>query len=265
MLVERVTFRLIGIQPESEQIKWYSVAILEMFAKLDRLLHRTTYEGTLLPSEGPALLISNHTSMWDIARGFRVGQRSHRIPRTFAKSTLLDPAIKESTEVATRTGHKSDILNSNSKWKRWIRKEIAAVCNGAGAQSLTRGGGKKDIDDFLTKGETIFKASLVAACFFQETRNKDGKLRDPKQGVALLAAANPDIPIYLMGISKKRVSLEGPYTFNQLRNDPAYANLPRNRFIVAMVDKIADQLDPEERNDWYEVQRPLTLSRRKSP
>lgn len=259
MLTERIVCRLAGIQPESEEIRWYSIVALEAFAKLDGILHGTTYEGALLPLAGPALLVSNHTSMWDIARGYRVGQRSRRIPRTFARDTLLDPTLTESSQVSARTGHKSDVLNSGLLP---IRQAIAAVCKGAEAQPITRGGGMEVLNDFLKRGRAIFEAHQLAACFIQETRNKDGKLRNPKPGVALLAAANPDIPIYFMGVSRKRVSIKGPYTFNQLRNEPAYNQLPRKYLIVAMADKIADQLDPEERNDWYEVQRPLTLSRK---
>lgn len=262
MLAETIACRLVGIRPESEKIKWYSVVLLEGFAKLDRVLHHTTYEGAFLPAEGPAFLVSNHRRMWDIARGYRVGQRSHRIPVTFAKSTLLDPTLKESAEVAARTGHKSDILNSDSIWTMRIRHGIAAICKGAGAESLTRGGGMKEINDFRKRGKAIITANRITACFVQETRDKEGKLSDPKPGAAWLAKDNPDIPIYFMGISKNRVSIEGPHTFNQLRNDPAYADLPTKYLIVAIVDKIANLLEPPERNDWYEVQRPQVLSRR---
>lgn len=262
MLAETIACRLIGIRPESEKIKWYSIVLLEAFAEIDRRKHGTIYEGILLPSEGPAFLFANHRSMWDIARGFRVGQRSHRIPVTFAKSTLLDPTLKESAEVAARTGHKSDILNSDSRWTMWIRYGIAAICKGAEAESLTRGGGLKEINDFRKRVKAIIAANRITACFLQETRNREGKLSDPKPGVVWLAKDNPHIPIYPMGISTERVSIGKPFTYNEMLQDPTYEALARSNFLVVIADRIADQLDPEARENWYKVQRPKVLSRR---
>lgn len=260
--VESAFCNLVGIKPESDGIKWYSVAFLEVFAKFDWLFHHTIYEGTPLPSEGPALIVANHTNMWDAAEGYRIGQRSGRIVRTFARANLLDPTAQEPETVKARTGRKKDILNASPVL---VKHLLASVLNGAEAISIMRGGGLKDLRDFRARGHESFARGMLTAMFISETREKSGKLVDPKPGAEILARDNPDIPIYPVGIAVRPhwVSTGKPFTCNQMLNDPEYGALARANFTVLLCDKIADQLPPWIRQDWYEVQRPLALSRRR--
>jgi len=262
--VESAFYNLVGIKPESEGIKWYSVAFFEVFAKFDWLFHRTIYEGTPLPSEGPALIVANHTSMWDIAEGYRMGQRSGRVVRTFTRASLLDPTAQESEAVKTRTGHKKDILNASPIF---VKRLLAAILNGAEAISIMRGGSLKDLRDFKARGRESFARGMLTGIFILETREKSGKLVDPKPGAEILARDNPNIPIYPVGIAVKpyRASIGKPFTYNQMLESPEYGALARTNFTVLFCDRIADQLDPKNKQDWYEVRRPLALSRRKSP
>ncbi|MBI2334644.1 1-acyl-sn-glycerol-3-phosphate acyltransferase [Candidatus Daviesbacteria bacterium] len=254
-LLERVVNRATGINPESDGIKWYSVACFEAFARMDWLLHRTSYRGIHLPSTGPALIVSNHTSMWDTAKGYRMGQQSKRIIRTFTRASLLDPETMESKSVLARTGHKSDILNSSP---RWLKHIIAAIPQGVEAIPVARGGEIRDIRNFLKKGRERLEAGLLVGIFVQETRHKDGKLADLMRGVELLARDNPDVPIYPAGISARiphRVSIGKPFTYRQAKDN----------FMIFLGDSIANQLDPEIINDWYVNQRPSLLLKTKLP
>lgn len=269
MTPETVFYNLVGIKPESEGIKWYSVAFFEAFSKLDRLIHFTKYEGVQLATSGPALIVSNHTSMWDVAKGYRVGQQGHRIPRTYTRENLLDPTIQESEKVKVRTGQKRDLLNSTPMPFKHL---IAAIPRGVEAIPVPRGGDLKDLRQFLARGHARFEAGLVVAIFSMETRNKEGKLINPMIGPELLAKNNPDVPIYPMGISGRgfsrwflhRVRVGKPFTYNEILVDLKCAELAKQNFTVIINDRIANQLNPLEKQDWYEVQRPKVLTRRKS-
>lgn len=117
-LLESVVNKATGINPESNGIRWYSVLFFELFARYDSFKNHTIYEGVPLPTEGSALIVGNHTSMMDTAKGYRMVQRSGRIPRTFTRQSLLDPTRQEPAFVLKRTGHKKDILNSSPMWIR---------------------------------------------------------------------------------------------------------------------------------------------------
>lgn len=197
MTPETALYKLIGIKPESPRIRWYSVAVFEAFAKIDWLLHRTIYEGQL-PSSGPMLLVANHTSVWDIAKGYRVGQRGQRIVRTFTKSTLLDPTVQESEEVRARTGHKKDLLN---KAPMWSKRLFAAILNGVETLPVARGGGRRGIQEFRQIGHESLEKGYLTAVFILETREKSGRIVHPMRGPEVLARDNPDIPIYPLGFS----------------------------------------------------------------
>lgn len=265
---EQAFYKLVGVKPESDRIRWYSVAFFEALAKFDRL-HGTTYHGTRINEQGAALLLANHTSLFDLGKGYKVAQRSHRIPCTFTRLSFLDPSKQDSERVRARTGHKVDILNSGPMW---FRRIIAALPTGTEAMPVVRGGGRQDLEDFLARGREKFDAQRLVACFVQETRHKDGKLASLARGVAVLAKNNPDVPIYPMGISKRRlwktpikfhwVSVGEPFTYNQMLQDPTYTAREKANFIVIIGDKIADQLAPEEKRNWYETQRPQFLTKK---
>lgn len=262
-LLERAVNRATGINPESNRIRWYSVLFFELFARYDNFRNHTIYRGVLLPTEGPALIVSNHTSMLDTAKGYRMVQRSGRIPRTFTRESLLDPTKQESGFILARTGHKKDILNSSPML---IRRLIAALPAGVEAIPVPRGGGLKELREFLERGRAQFEAGRIVALFAQETRNKEGKLTDLMPGAELLAKNNPDVPIYPVGITVRkphRAAIGKPFTYNQTLKDPELSELARKNFTVLIGDKIARLLDEPEKIDWYEVQRPKLLAPKK--
>lgn len=150
----------------------------------------------------------------------------------------------------------------------WIRRLIAALPAGVEAMPVLRGGGLKELREFLERGRTQFEAERVVALFAQETRNKEGKLTDLRPGAELLAKNNPDVAIYPAGITAKkphRATIGEPFTYNQMLKDPEFSKLARINFTVLIGDKIAQLLDEPEKIDWYEVQRSkLLASKRKT-
>ncbi|MEK7617313.1 MAG: hypothetical protein AAB414_04625 [Patescibacteria group bacterium] len=258
MNLEQLIFKLTNVDPESSGVRGYSVAVFELFAKLDWLLHRTTYHG-LLPTTGPMLMVANHTRAWDIAKGYRVGQRSGRIVRAFARATLLDPNLKESEEVRERTGRKNDLLNNGP---RWIRSRIAAILNGVEAILIDRGGSLAEARAFKERGREALGKGFLTAVFIMETREKSGRIVNPRPGAAYLAKNNPDIPIYPVGFSKNAASIGPGFTYNQMIQDPDYGELANSNFTVLLCDRIADQLPDPIRSDWYDDQRQKILDRK---
>ncbi len=265
-LLESAVYRATGINPESDGIKWYSVLFFELFAQYDNFRNHTIYDGVLLPADGPVLFVGNHTSMFDTAKGYRIAQRSGRIPRTFTRESLLDPTKPEPASVLERTGRKKDILNSSPMW---VRRIIAALPAGVEAISVSRGGGRKESNELLQRVRAQFEARRLVALFVQETRNKEGQLTNLMRGAGLLAKNNPDVPIFPVGITVRkphRATVGEPFTYNQMLSDPEFAELTRTNFTVLIGDKIARLLDEPEEIDWQEVQRPILLApKRKIP
>ncbi len=265
-LLESAIYRAIGVRPESDGIKWYSVLFFELFAQYDNFRNHTIYDGVLLPTDGPILFVGNHTSMFDTAKGYRIAQRSGRIPRTFTRESLLDPTKLEPTSVLERTGRKKDLLNSSPIW---VRRIIAALPAGVEAIPVSRGGGRKESSELLQRVRDQLNARRLVALFVQETRNKEGKLTNLMRGAGLLARNNPDVPIFPVGITVRkphRATVGEPFTYNQMIIDPKFAELARTNFIVLLGDRISELLDEPEKIDWHEVQRPILLApKRKIP
>ena len=251
-LLESAIYRATGVHPESDGIKWNSVLFFELFAQYDNFRNHTIYDGVLLPTDGPVLFVGNHTSMFDTAKGYRIGQRSGRIPRTFTRESLLDPTKLEPASVLARIGQKQDILNSAPVW---VRHFIAALPAGVEAIPVPRGGGLKELREFLERGRAQFEAGRLVALFVQETRNKEGKLTNLMPGAELLVKNNPDVPVYPVGITVRKphkATVGEPFTYNQMLKDP--------NFTVLIGDRIAQLLDEPEKIDWHKVQRPILLA-----
>lgn len=264
MGLEVITCRLAGVNPEIQGIRWYSVAAFAALARLDEFLHHTTYGGELIPTSGPAIIVANHISMWDIAKGYRIGQRSHRILRTFTRASLLNASKQDPQRVLARTGHKADIFNRAPKWLKYF---IAAFPKGVDAIPVPRGGSREAVEQALVVGSGKLSEGLAVAIFGQETRQKDGRLVNLMPGPAFFARKNPDVPIQVVRISQEpdrdRVSISKPFTYNQMRRDPELGDLARHHFDVLIGDRIADLRDDAVRADWYQTQRPLILTRRR--
>lgn len=279
--IEQALCKIIGFRPETNGIRWYSSIGFELLAKLDYLLHHTTFEGTPLPSEGPVLLIGNHISLWDPVKAYRLGQMTgDRIIRAFTRDSLLDPRIKESASILRRTGNKKDILNQAPMG---IRLMIAALPSGFEAMPASRRPSKKEKTNLITRGTANFSRGLAEGMFLQLTRDKEGKLTDLRPGAQWLVEANPDIPILPMGISAPRpckirigpieISMRKPhkvrtgtmFTYRQMVINGEGGDIAKQNFTVFLGDQVANLLDPKIREDWYAVQRPLLLSPKKRP
>lgn len=261
---EQALFEIIGFRPETNGIRWYSSIAFEMLAKLDYLLHHTVFEGSQLPTEGPVLLIGNHTSLWDPVKAYRFGQMTgSRIIRAFTRDSLLDPTIQESQTVLNKIGHKRDLLNSAPLP---IRRLIGMLPAGFEAIPVSREPNRNSIKSFLARGKNAFDKGFAVGMFIQETRHKDGKLANLMRGAEWLARDNPDVPILPMGISVRlphRVRTGPIFTYRQMVVNGEAGEIARQNFTVFLGDRIAELLDPEIKKDWYDNQRPCLLDRRK--
>lgn len=260
--IESAVFKIAGIRPESEDVKWYSIVTLAAFAKIDQLRNGTRFEGDILPALGPAFVVLNHRNYFDIARGYVLCEKSHRLFKTFAKHTLFDPKAEESGKVKERTGRKSDLLNLGSgsnRFKLAFANIISAIVRGAEAMPVERGGSLKEIRKFLKKAKDEFDKKRIVAMLAQGTRTEDGRLNDPMKGPEIVAMENPDVPIYSVSMAKRHVGVRRLGSYNELCENPKYSRLAETNLTVLIFDAIADISDPEVKKDWYEVQRPALL------
>lgn len=263
-LIEKGFFKLAGIKPEGEDLKWYSIAGFSLLAKIDQLKNKSSFEGDPLPEEGPALVIANHREKpVFFIRGYRVGEINHRIIRVFAKHTLFDYHAEEAKEVRERTGKSSDLLNVTPQSPWWHRKAadiLAAGIKGLGANPVVRGGSDADGLDFLDKGAAEFKIKHIVGIFGQESRSRT--LANPMPGPGVLATENSEVPIYALAMCDKRISVRRLGTYEELWDDPKTHKLAEKNLMVLIFDAIADMSDPEIKNDWYQNQRPKLLPER---
>lgn len=259
MTPERIFYNLVGIRKESPRVKWYSVAVFEIYSKLDNLLHGTTIEGRL-PPEGPALVVSMHTRSWDMAKGYSmVKGTAHRLMQGIARESLLHPDIKESEEVLERTGKKQDFFHHAP---RFVKEIVAFFLRGIDAIGVPRGA--QTLSALRPTIRTCVVALVdkrIVGIFIQETRVKENDLRDLMNGPAFLARLNPDIPVYPVAIySKKRphkISIGQSFTANEAMVHPNFrSDLDQTIALTLFIaDKIADIAEEEVKIDWFEKRR----------
>lgn len=213
----------------------------------------TTIQGKL-PTEGPAILIANHTSTGDILRiSYAVRITSGRIVRGVARHTLLSPNEEESTTVIKKIGKKKDLLNSDHPLaKLLVREPLAFVLRGIGAIPIHRG--VSDITAFRTINRTLREGNIVGI-FLQQERIKEATLRDLMPGPALIAATNPNIPIIFAGISGPPDGLN----IININSAPTYAinlNIDRKskeslaNTTIYFGDELAKLLPDRVQTDW---------------
>lgn len=214
MNLERLFYNAVGIRNESDSVKWYSVAAFEVFSGLDRFLHKTVYEGSL-PSEGTALVVSMHTSAWDMAKGYTiVKETAHKLMRGVARESLLDPDLEESQDVLERTGKLDDSFN---KLPKPIRQVFASFIKGIDPIGVKRGA--KTLGAFRPTLRAIsetFSQDRMVGIFTHETRRRENDLKNLMEGPAFIARLHHDIPIYPVAIWSRdiphRLTVGAPFS-----------------------------------------------------
>lgn len=263
---ETFVSNLVGIKNKSPKIRALPLLGFDGISKLDSFLHKTVVKG-FLPAEGPALVVSNHMSMWDIAKGYDMSvHTAGRIMFGVARETLINPDLKESKEVLKRAGKTSDPLN---KAPRFVRRIISFILTDVsiavprGAQTLGA------LRPTIRACNQAFADQHMVGVFVQETRVKEGDLRNVMDGPAFLAGLNPDIPIYPVAIYEENghhvASIGDHFTANQAKLDPSIrTDLDQiTAMTVYIVDHIADMLPDAQRNDWYERRKQEYLQSKK--
>lgn len=255
---EAAFYQIVGVRKESPKLKWQAVIAFELYSKVDRLLHGTKIWGSL-PTEGPILVVSMHTSSWDIAKGYEISKTGKRVMRGVARETLLNPDLQESEEVLERTGKKSDPLTNAP---RFIRNFIAAVLNGVDAIGVPRGASTLNaLRPTIRVCTQAFENNQIVGIFIQETRVKENDLRDLMKGPAFLARMNPDVPICPVAVYSKRhphkISIGQPFTANEAKLDASFrTDLDQTTALTLYIaDQIANIAEEEVKIDWFEKRR----------
>lgn len=226
------------------------------------LYHRLTgfeVEGSL-PREGPAIVVANHTSETDVLKMAYISFTSgKRVIRGVAKRDLLDLSYNEPPEVLARTGKmgKFDLLKVPV-----FRQLIAFTLNGIGAISVTRGNERSIEQDrqFLFVCDEVLRSGQLLGIFPQETRVREGDLRDIKPGIGLLVRRHPAIPVLPVSISNKKVVIGNTFTYLELSENSDHRLGPKET-VAIVADRIADNLSLAIRIKWQKEDRPLFLNR----
>ena len=266
MNLEAKVAEIVGIKYKSPKVRPIPLLTFAVLSKLDHLLHKTETRGSL-PSEGSAFVVINHTSMWDIAKGYDISVKSAgRIMLGIARETLLNPDLVESVVVLERTGKKNDPL---TKAPKLLRRFISYVLHDTsipiprGAQSLS------SLRPTLRATTKALNEGHIVGIFAQETRSPD--FRDIKDGPAFLANLNPDVPIYPVAIFKEQgrhiVSIGQGFSANQARLDPSFrTDLDQvTALTVYIADGIANLMPDLQRNDWHNMRKQEYLQAKITP
>lgn len=143
------------------------LAVAVVRAVFGTIAHVRVEGGEHLPSEGPLIVIGNHTSFADppLVGGWlqpRLGRPVHFLAKEQIFTPLLAPFLERIGAIPVRAGG-SDV-------------------------------------DAYRQGRAVLDAGGVLAIFPEGTRSPDGALIEPRQGVALLASRS-GVPVLPVGIA----------------------------------------------------------------
>ena len=103
----------------------------------------------------------------------------------------------------------------------------------------------------------------MVGIFIQETRVKEGDLKNPMPGTGYLAIKNPDTRVIPIGIWPRgfgsRVIIGEAFTYNQLRSGGQRLGLRETTAVIA--DRIAELLPEPIQKKWEMEDKPLFLSK----
>lgn len=171
-----------------------------------------------VPTEGPAILASNHLAVID----------------SFVMPLVLDRRVKflGKSDYFTGRGIKGRL--------------VAGFMRGMGTIPVDRAGGKGE--GALAAALEVLEAGELFGIYPEGTRSPDGRLYKAKTGVARLAIASgaPVIPVVMIGTDKSQAIgqvIPKPLPIGVLFGEPLdfsrYAGLENDRFILrAVADEI---------------------------
>lgn len=256
-----VNERFLGINIEYEQTDKKALRALVYTSVLYGKISGLQIEGEL-PKEGAAILVSNHTGNTDIFRGcLACTTTSQRIIRGVARESLLDLSVKESEYVLKRTGK---LGKFDPMTLPLVTPTIAFVLNGIGAIPVQRGierDSRKD-KQFLKTCDEILQSGQMLGLFLQETRVKEGDLRNVFPGAGIIARRHRDIPIVPITILNKRFGnkmiIGESTTVNKMGEESGH-RLGVREIIALIGDRIAQNHHPIVRIKWEAEDRPKFL------
>lgn len=254
--------RFLGVNIEYPQTNKLALASIIVAAKAYHLFNGFEVVGEL-PKTGPAIVVTNHTSSFDILKmAYVCFTTSERVIRGVARKGLLDPNYREPEAVLARTRKKGD---SNPARLPLLNQTLAFIFNGIGAIPVIRGGERNSAEDrqFLLACDEVLNSNQLLGIFIQETRVKAGDLENPMPGVNLIARKHPDVPIVPVGIWARhfgeKVVIGPPFTYNELAKTSDH-RLGAKETTTLIVDRIAANLHSDVQTKWKVVDRPRFLA-----
>lgn len=257
------TERFLGINIEYKKTNKLALAGLVIISEIYKQATGFTVEGQF-PPEGPAIIVSNHTSSTDIFRGcIACIETAHRVIRGVARESLLDPSIEDPKDVLEETGKTGAFKLMKSPL---VTQTIAFVLNGIGTIPIQRGKKRDRIKDrkFLLTCDEVLNSGQLLGIFIQQTRVKEGDLRNPFEGAGVLARRHRDVLIIPVSILARHFGnnmiIGESTTYNQLVQKTGHKLAPIE--VAALIgDRIAENLPPSIKERWAREDRPRFLSR----
>lgn len=247
---------IFGLRFEDEELTAYGPLLLMMAAKFAAWRRKSIVYGEL-PKSGPGIIIANHESSLDGPILFEaVWRKVGRILHPVVKSTLLHPGMEEDEKVLSRTGKQDDLNTGKKDFKSYMR---AWAVRGVGAIEIDRSGTK--LQTFKQISRRLRAGQLVGISLY-ETRGPIGDLRAAQRAAALVVRANPDVPVFLVGLigtntkGKVTVQIDKPITYTQLLNEiNVGAEIKRKHLDAEALTHIiatlmADLLPDELKREW---------------
>ncbi len=250
-----------GINIEYEQADKRAVAGFLVASKILQLATGFKIEGEF-PGTGAAIAVGNHTSTLNGFMAYLASiETGHRIARMVAKETLFHPGRKEPDEVLQRTGKENAF---DPMTLPLIADTVAFTLRGIGGIPVYRGKNRNISRDrqFLKTCGEILDAEQFLGLFIQETRVKEGDLRDVFPGVGVLVREHkttPVIPVAILSGKYGNKMVIGQSVTGQQLEEEAGHKLTSREMTARVVDKIADIHHPYVRAKWHHEDKPLLL------
>lgn len=169
------------------------------FAEMASLLSTTSVTGSI-PTEGPAIIISNHISWKDpFILHWLALRTARRTIRTMARRTLADPSAKESELALSRRTQQDHLNTTRGILKKLLRHSLIAPYIKSFNPILVDIGGNSL--GSLREAIKELKQERMVGIFIQGTRKPRLDLLDIMDGAAVLAQRVPGVPIVPMGMS----------------------------------------------------------------
>lgn len=244
---EQLALQYMGIRKESPRTKTWAVLTLYLLSEANKRINHPQIIGKTPPQYGPMIWIANHTSALDAVDAFEAARvTTGRFLIPVVKRSLVDPFFKESEKIEERTGKKESTLG------KLLSLPQACMMRNLGVVDIDRGNPGRT---FFEDTDAVLNAGQMLGIFPQETRNKDGLLRNLMVGAVALGRRHPEIPIIPMGISVKQdgrrtINIGAAFTYEKLLAERSVKRLNPAEGIVAMVDRIGLLLPPRVQQDW---------------